>query len=134
MKKLLVIAVFALASQVSFAQDKPSREDVLKVIEHSGSSSQINAAKKQILAMIPKEKQAAFLVEFDVIVKKANEKTVDLYLQEFTKEDVKAMLDFYNSPVGKKMAEKSEVIATKSQEAMVSLQSEMQTMVMKYMQ
>jgi hypothetical protein len=84
--------------------------------------------------MIPKDKQAAFIVEFDAILKKANEKTVDVYLQEFTKDDIKAMLAFYESPVGKKMADKSEVIATKSQEAMAGLQSEIQTMMMKYMQ
>lgn len=134
MKKLLVIAVFAFASQVSFAQEKASREDVYKVIERSGAAGQMNAAKKQIIPMIPKDKQAAFVVEFDAILKKANEKTVDVYLQEFTKDDIKAMLAFYDSPVGKKMADKSEIIATKSQEAMAGLQSEIQTMVMKYMQ
>lgn len=134
MKKLLVAFVFALVSHVGFAQEKATREDVYKVIEKSGASGQMNAAKKQILAMIPQDKQAAFLVEFDVVMKKANDKTVDVYLQEYTKEDIKAMLAFYESPVGKKMSEKAEVIATKSQEAMMGLQSEIQTMVMKYMQ
>lgn len=84
--------------------------------------------------MIPQDKQAAFVVEFDAIIKKANEKTVDVYIQEYTKDDIKAMLAFYDSPVGKKMNEKAEIIATKSQEAMMGLQSEIQTMMMKYMQ
>jgi len=134
MKKLVVALVFSFVSQVSFAQDKASREDVYNVIEQSGAAGQMTAAKKQILGMIQKDKQAAFVIEFDILMKKANEKTVDVYLQEFTKEDIKAMNDFYNSPVGKKMAEKSEIIATKSQESMVGLQSEIQAMVMKYMQ
>lgn len=134
MKKLLVAVAFALVSHVGFSQEKASREDVNKVIERSGAAGQISAAKKQILGMIPQEKQAAFLVEFDVIMKKANEKTVDVYLQEYTKEDIKAMLAFYDSPVGKKMSQKAEVIATKSQEAMMGLQSEIQELVMKYMQ
>jgi hypothetical protein len=134
MKKLVITAMFALVSVAGMAQEKASREDVYKVIDKGGMTSQINAAKKQILPMIPQDKQAAFMVEFDVIMKKANEKMVDLYLQEYTKEDIKAMLDFYNSAVGKKMSEKADVIATKSQESMVALQSEIQTMVMKYMQ
>jgi hypothetical protein len=134
MKKLLVAVAFALVAHVGFAQEKATREDVYKVIERSGAAGQMNAAKKQILGMIPQDKQAAFVVEFDIIMKKANEKTVDVYLQEFTKEDIKAMIAFYDSPVGKKMSEKSEVIATKSQEAMVGLQGEIQAMVMKYMQ
>lgn len=134
MKKLLAIAVFALVSQVGFAQEKPSREDVNKVIERSGAAGQINAAKKQILSMIPQDKQAAFIVEFDVILKKANDKTIELYMQEYTKDDIKAMLAFYDSPVGKKMSEKAEVISSKTQESMMELQGEVQAMVMKYMQ
>lgn len=134
MKKLIITAVFAFVSVTSFAQEKATREDVQKVIEKSGASGQMLAAKKQVLQMIPKDKQAAFSVEFDAILKKANETTIDVYLQEYTKEDVKAMLAFYESPVGKKMSEKAEVIATKSQEAMASLQGEIQAMMMKYMQ
>jgi len=84
--------------------------------------------------MIPKDKQAAFVVEFDVIIKKANDATVDIYMQEYTKEDIKAMLAFYNSPVGKKMAEKAGAIAQKSQESMMSLQGEVQALMMKYME
>ena len=134
MKKLLVAVAFALVSHVGFAQEKATREDVLKVIEKSGAAGQLNAAKKQVIGMIPQDKQAAFVVEFDAIIKKANEKTVDVYIQEYTKDDIKAMLAFYDSPVGKKMNEKAEIIATKSQEAMMGLQSEIQTMMMKYMQ
>jgi formaldehyde-activating enzyme involved in methanogenesis len=134
MKKFLIAIVFAFVSQLGFAQDKPSKVEVLQVIEKSGGSGQLNAAKKQILGMIPADKQAAFVVEFDVLVKKANDATAEIYMNEYTKEDVKAMLAFYNSPTGKKMADKSEVIAEKSQAAMMSLQGEMQTMMSKYMQ
>ncbi len=133
MKKLVFAVIFALIATVGFAQEKASREDVNKVIERSGAAGQMNAAKKQIIGMIQKDKQAAFIVEFDMLMKKATEKTVDVYLQEYTKEDIKAMLDFYNSPIGKKMSEKAEVIATKTQESMASLQQEIQTMMMKYM-
>ena len=118
MKKLVFAVAFAFLSTVSFSQDKPTKADVMKVIERSGAQGQLTAVKKQILAMIPKDKQAAFLIEFDAIIAKSQEKTAEVYIQEYTKEDVKAMLAFYESPVGKKMAEKSEKIAEKSQEAM----------------
>lgn len=134
MKKLLFAVAFVLVSQLGFSQDQPAREDVVQVIEKSGATGQINEAKKQVLAMIPKEKQAAFVVEFDVVVKKATDATIDIYMQEYTKEDIKAMLAFYNSPVGKKMTEKASVIAQKSQDSMMSLQGEVQALVMKYMQ
>lgn len=134
MKKLVIAVAFTALSQVSFAQEKPSKEDVMQVIERSGGGGQLDAAKDQILAMIPKEKQAAFLLEFNAMINKVKDTTAEVYMQEYTKADIKAMLDFYNSPVGKKIGEKSKIIAEKSQEAMVGLQGEVQALVMKYMQ
>ena len=149
MKKLILTFGIVLVSQFGFAQtnaakpaaeiaaapvDEAFKKDVLRVVERSGASSQLAAAKKQILGMIPEEKHAAFLVEFDALAGKAVDSTVKTYMEEYTKEDVKAMLAFYDSPVGKKMADKAEVIASKSQEEMMALQGEMQALVMKYMQ
>ena len=122
MKKIILTAVFAFATYSGFAQDEALKKDVLKVIELSGSGGQMAAAKKQLLGMIPKEKQAAFIIEFDALMPKIYDASAKVYMEEFTKEDIKAMLAFYESPVGKKMAEKSEVIATKSQEGMAALQ------------
>jgi len=44
------------------------------------------------------------------------------------------MLAFYDSPVGKKMAEKAESVMKKSQESMMDLQGEVQALMGKYMQ
>lgn len=134
MKKIVLTFAVVLMSCVGFAQEKASKDDVLKVIEASGALEQMTAAKTQILAMIPKDKQAGFLIEFDGIMKKVTDKTADIYIAEYTKADIKAMLDFYNSPVGKKISAKAPAIATKAQETMVELQSEVQAVVMKYMQ
>lgn len=136
MKKLIVIALFGLTAQVGFSQtaDEALKKDILKVIERSGSGGQMAAAKKQILSMIPSDKQAAFIIEFDAMLPKIYDASAKVYLEEFTKDDIKAMLAFYESPVGKKMAEKSEIIATKSQEGMAALQGEIQALMMKYMQ
>lgn len=134
MKKLILTFIFAAVAQIGFAQeDAAFKADVLKVVQKS-SGSQIEAAKKQILGMIPEAKQASFLVEFDGIIAKANEGTVKIYMEEYTKEDIKAILAFYNSPVGKKMDEKAEIITTKTQESMMSLQGEVQELISKYMQ
>ena len=151
MKKLILTFGIVLASQFGIAQtnaakptselttaaapvDEAFKNDVEKVIERSGASGQLASAKKQILGMIPEDKHAAFLVEFDAITAKVTDSTVKIYMEEYTKEDINAMLAFYNSPVGKKMAAKAETIATKSQEEMMSLQGDMQALVMKYMQ
>ena len=153
-KVILTVAVLAM-TQVGLAQAKKAvtkseaapisaiapaassddfKAQVMKVIERSGSGGQMNSAKKQILAMIPEDKHAAFTVEFDAMLPKIYEGTAKIYMEQYTKEDIKAMLAFYESPVGKKMADKAEIIAEKSQESMMELQGEIQALVMKYMQ
>jgi hypothetical protein len=135
MKKLILTFALVIVAQFGFSQeDAAFKADVLKVIERSGSGGQMNSAKKQILGMIPEDKHAAFTVEFDAMLPKIYEGTAKIYMEQYTKEDIKAMLAFYESPVGKKMAEKAETIAEKSQEAMMELQGEIQSLVMKYMQ
>ncbi len=134
MKKLILTFAFVAIAQFGFAQeDAAFKADVMKVVQKN-SGGQIEAAKKQILAMIPEAKQASFLIEFDGIIAKANEGTAKIYMEEYTKEDIKAMLAFYNSPVGKKMEEKAESITSKTQESMMSLQGEVQELMGKYMQ
>ena len=50
------------------------------------------------------------------------------------RDSIKAMLAFYESPVGKKMNEKAAVISEKSMAALQDLNGEIQALVMKYMQ
>ncbi len=61
-------------------------------------------------------------------------KTHNVESESYSKEDIKAMLAFYESPVGKKMSEKAPAIMEKSQASMMELQGEIQSMMMKYMQ
>jgi hypothetical protein len=134
MKKLILTFGLVLATQLGMAQDDAFKKDVLKVVERSGTTSQIKAAKSQILTMIPEAKQAAFIVEFDALLPKIYETLTKTYMEVYTKEDIKAMLAFYDSPVGKKMTEKEGVISEKSAAASQELNGELQTLVMKYMQ
>ncbi len=135
MKKFILTFALVLVAQFGFSQeDAAFKADVDKVIQLSGAGGQMASAKKQVLAMIPEDKKAAFLVEFDLIISKIQEGTAKLYMQEYTKEDIKAMIAFYESPVGKKMNEKAEVLATKAQESMMEVTGEVQALMAKYME
>ncbi len=135
MKKLILTVAFVAVSQFGFSQvDEAFKSEVLKVLAVNGSGGQIEAGKKQVLAMIPEDKKASFLIEFDAIIAKISDTTAKVYMEEFTKEDIKAMLSFYESPVGKKMNEKSGIISEKSQAAMQEVTSDVQALMGKYMQ
>ncbi len=134
MKKLLVVLAIFLASQMTFAQDEAFKKDVIKVLKLNGSDAQMKMAKDQLLKMIPAEKQAGFIVEFDATLPALYDKMAQVYMETYTKDDIKAMLAFYDSPVGKKMASKSEEILQKTQTAAQEWGQGLQAMMMKYMQ
>jgi hypothetical protein len=127
----------ATAAQVLAAEaapvDEAFKKDVIKVIEKNGSAGQLNSAKNQILGMIPEEKHAAFLVEFEALMPKVYDGIAKVYMEVYTKADIKTMLEFYESPVGKKMTEKAGEISEKSMASAQELNGEIQAMVMKYM-
>lgn len=133
MKKLVVTA-FILMATVSFAQQKATKDDVLKMLDKMGTNASMKAATKQILPMIPEAKKGAFLLEFEGVINKIKDKTADIYLEEYTAEDVKNILAFYETPAGKKITEKAGLITEKSQTATMEIQGEIQAMMMKYAQ
>ncbi len=134
MKKLIVTFVLVLVAQVGFSQEDAFKKDVLKVIEMSGSTNAMKSAKNQILKMVPQDKQAAFILEFDATMPSLYDKMAVIYMETYTKEDIKSMLAFYESPVGKKINEKAGDIMEKTQAAGKEWGEELQGMMMKYMQ
>ncbi|HRN98729.1 MAG TPA: hypothetical protein PLA69_05375, partial [Flavobacterium sp.] len=79
MRKLLLTFALILTANAALAQDEAFKKDILKVIEVSGSAAQMKLAKDQILKMIPEDKQAAFLVEFDASMPALYDKLAAVY-------------------------------------------------------
>lgn len=133
MKKLVFVFAFALASQFGFSQED-FKADVMRVIEMSGSNATMDAAKAQVLAMVPSDKQAEFTKEFDAIIKSISEQQAKNFMEVYTHDDVKEMIKFYESPVGKKMQEKAPILAEKAMAMQQANAMQIQSLVMKYMQ
>ena len=135
MKKLILTFAFVLVAQLGMAQaNEAFKKDVLKMIELTGSAGQMKMAKEQILKMVPKEKHAAFLVEFESTMPALYDKMAGVFMQEYTHDDIKAILKFYETPIGKKMTEKAGIIAEKNVAASQEWAMGLQGMMMKYMQ
>ncbi len=116
------------------AQDAAFKADVLKIIQSTGATASMDVAKKQILEVIPESKHAAFLIEFDQNLPGLYDKIAAIYMQEFTHADIKAILAFYETPVGKKMGSKAGKITELSMTAGQEWGQSLQGMMMKYMQ
>ena len=130
MKKILVTLVIVFVTQFATAQDA-FKADVLKA---SGSAAQMEIAKEQVMNNIPESKRADFSKDFDASLPSLYDKMAKVYMEIYTHDDIKKMLEFYNSPVGKKIAEKASELTKKNMAASQEWGMELQSMMMKYMQ
>jgi len=134
MKKVLLAAVFMLVAQIGMAQaTEAQKADVKKFLQLSGASTQLEAAKKQVLTMIPADKQAEFTKEFDASLAPVLKFQEEYYLKEFTAADLKEMIKYYESPIGKKFVQKSAGLAEASMPVIQEWSQSLQPLVMKYM-
>ncbi|QYJ68541.1 DUF2059 domain-containing protein [Flavobacterium litorale] len=134
MKKLVFAFVFMLAAQFTFAQDAAFKADVKKMMELTGATAQMDMAKKQVMAMVPADKQADFTKEFEKSLEPVLESQTNFYMKEFTHQEIKDLIKFYQSPLGRKLAEKSTKLAEENIQTMQEWSMELQGIMMKYMQ
>lgn len=133
MKKLFITVALFLVANFAMAQDA-FKADVERVIQVSGAAAPMQMAKEQIMQGIPIEKRDAFSKDFDASLPSLYEKIAKIYMETYTHEDVKQMLKFYDSPVGKKMASSMGEITKKSSAAGEEWGMELQGVMMKYME
>jgi hypothetical protein len=132
MKKLFLSIAFLLIAQMTIAQDARLKADVLKLISISAADANIKIVKPQILNMIPENKKENFSKEFDASIPSLLDKMANIYMQIYTADDIKAMIAFYESPVGKKMSEKAPELGQKSMQAGQEWSLELQGIMAKY--
>lgn len=132
MKKIVLSIAFLIISQLTIAQDVNFKTEVLKLISISGADAQIKIVKPQILNMIPENKKENFSKEFDASIPSLLDKMATIYMEIYTVDDIKAMIVFYESPVGKKMSEKAAELGQKSMQAGQEWGQELQGIIAKY--
>jgi len=133
MKKILVTLSLILATNFAFAQDDANAL-AMEVIKKSGATVTMEMAKNQILAMIPEAKHQEFSKDFDALLPSLNEKLSVMYTEVYTVEDLKEMIAFYDTPVGKKMSDSAGKVFEKTNMIQQEWGMELQSMLMKYMQ
>lgn len=134
MKKLFFTLLACSFLQLGFAQQAASKAEVMKLITLSGSDASMKVAKDQILKMVPADKQADFLKEFDATLPGLYDKLADVYTQTYTAQDVKDMIAFYESPVGKKINSSMGAFTQKTMAASQEWGIGLQGIMMKYVQ
>ncbi len=122
-KKLLVLAILLTVTSTTFGQvDREYTQTLKKMFEVSGSEESYQAVIKQMISMY---KQQYSMVKADIweelekeVLKtsldKLTEMLVPVYQKYMNLEDLRELIKFYETPVGKKFAKNTPLIMQES--------------------
>ncbi len=116
MKKTILVVLFVFTAVFANAQDKEKDQftkDTEKLIEMSTRPA-LQPTIDQFAGMVPAEKKAEFLKEVEGTFPEFFSSMAKVYMEEYTHDDIKQLLAFYNSPIGKKMTSKQGAIQQKA--------------------
>ncbi|HLU80558.1 MAG TPA: DUF2059 domain-containing protein [Flavobacteriaceae bacterium] len=103
-KTVMLIALFV--GFIGFSQEKDEyRQEATKLVKLQ-TEDQLMAMLKPIMNSIPKERQEAFLEEVNASLNKLYPSVATIYMESFTHSEINQILEFYESPIGKKMLAK----------------------------
>ncbi|MGS4345353.1 DUF2059 domain-containing protein [Myroides odoratus] len=134
MKKIVLVAAFIFAGHFGFAQDSAYKADAEKYMEVSGQMKTFDYMTEDIMLNIPEVKRAEFKKEFDESIKDFKSRMAEVYMEEFTHNEIKELIQLYDTPIGKKLYEKSKVLYDKGQQVSMEWVTGMQGIMMKYME
>lgn len=107
MKKILLVCLFMVATVATKAQDNTDfKQETIEFIKITGATSAFENAIAQIGAGVPEENKEAYTKEANGTLVSLYEKMAELYMAEFTQEEISELVAFYNTDLGKKLAEK----------------------------
>ena len=135
MKKTLLLVVFVLTSVMTInAQEKDAfTKDTEKLVE-TLSKSAFDPVIDQFKAMVAADKQADFVKEVKGTFPALYADMAKIYMEEFTHDEIKDIMAFYETPTGKKLAAKTGVLSQKGMAAGQTWGMKLQTLLGKYQQ
>lgn len=129
----LLIGLIGFTSQAQIS-DPAYKEKILKVVRIQGAQDYaVDQAIEQMSAMISDEKQKAFEKEMKKHFEELIDETADIYMKNYSKKEIDALYDFYNSSVGKKIQKKMPKVLEESNTLSQKFAQQLMPVVQKYM-
>jgi uncharacterized protein len=122
MCKIIFILGLCLAMLASKAQQTDAEKDILKLMQVNGSAASYDLAYDQIVAqfkmMKPNVPQFNWDIAkrdvFDKEIIELQKQLIPVYAKNFTPEEVKQLIAFYTSPLGKKLVDGTTQVSKES--------------------
>lgn len=125
---LLVGTTFSLQAQ----ENEAFKKDALELIKKS--EGMVDSMLDQLYTMIPEDKVEDFKKELNPIMQEYYEQAAEVSMKHYTHEEVKEILEFYNSKIGETMMEKQGEITKETMALSQGLQMKVMPLIQKYTQ
>lgn len=134
MKKFIFTLSFLAFSLASFAQQPETFEaKAVKLIKMT-AGQQFDIMTEPIVEMVPEKNREAFKKELAASTEGLYKKMAVVYTESFTEKEIDEILEFYATPVGKKMVAITPELTKKGMEIGQAWGMELQPLMAKYMQ
>ncbi|GAA4233893.1 hypothetical protein GCM10022291_12040 [Postechiella marina] len=134
MKKVLLaclfVATFSIHTQAQ--EETEFKQETIDFIKLTGAGAAFENAIDQIGMMVSAEKKEAYTKEASGTLKGLYAKMAGLYMEEFTRTEIKELVKFYHTDLGKKLAEKQLGLTQKAMAFGQSWGMEVQAIAQKY--
>ncbi|KAB1066534.1 DUF2059 domain-containing protein [Tamlana haliotis] len=132
MKNLLFTCLLLVVSFTQAQNKEAYKKDAIKLIKLTGASSAFEAGIEQIGAVVSEKNKAKYTKKAEASLVDLYDDMADLYMEEFTQEEIKELLGFYNSPIGKKFASKQLELTKKGVELGKDWATDLQNLAQRY--
>jgi hypothetical protein len=134
MRLFILSILFVFSFNISNSQEDNYRDLLTDFIKAQGQFETFNATIDQMTSMMGVTLNEDEKVEFTSdVMSSLIEMLVPIYKKHFTEQDLKDAIDLFKTPIGKKISEKSPIIAQESMQASMQWGMELSTKLQKYM-
>lgn len=113
MKKIILLGAFVLAFSAQAQDNTAYKNDAIALIKATGTGVSFDGAITQIGTAVAQDKNEQYTAEANETLNGLYSNMADLYTAEFTHDEIKELLKFYDSDLGKKMVSKQLLITQK---------------------
>jgi uncharacterized protein len=114
MKKILLVGMFMVAIATNAQDTSDFKNETIEFLKLTGAGAAFENAIAQIGAGVSQENKEAYTNEAKGTLDGLYSKMADLYMEEFTQDEIKELVAFYNTDLGKKLAEKQLALTQKA--------------------
>ncbi|MFS4483545.1 DUF2059 domain-containing protein [Hyunsoonleella sp. 2307UL5-6] len=113
MKNLLLVFVLVFTISINAQEDAAFKSETIEFIKITGATKAFDDAIDQIGNMVSQDNKEAYKKEAVATLDELYNDMATLYMEEFTREEIKALVAFYKTDLGKKLAGKQVTLAQK---------------------